>query len=526
MLAGRKLLWDDEFFTLYLSKTQTWNGLIAALGTGADQHPPSFYYLTHLIGKLAGMTHVTFRLPAIIGFGLACLCLYEIVSRILTRPWGMAAMFLPLTMTLYYYASEGRGYALELGFLSLSVLMWMLACDGRRRAITIPLLAAGLCGAVASHYYAILALAPLTAGEIVRTKVRRKLDIPVWLAFGGALIPLAAFARTILSASSYSKHFWAVPHVFLAVDWYVTTLGYAIFVPAGAFALIILFRAAEPSPRSAIGSRIHPWDSTAILLLALLPVFGVVIAELVTHAYTERYMIAACVGVCILLILGVRRVIGDDRLGPAFVCVICLLFFAWQVRGLNRREFNDLEETRNSAAFLRRTGDAPIAMAEVTRFHRLSFYARRDLVRRLAYVADPHLSTRYLGHDTIDRGLLALNPWFPLNVVWWRDWLSSHPSFLVYGYVGDWTWLAFDLPSIGNVQLVKREELSRLLFSVENVRTPADDRTSADPSGEPMLYRKFAGVDAPLCEVYMAGGCPVVDGGGGGGRQGAKAVAE
>ncbi len=238
------------------------------------------------------------------------------------------------------------------------------------------------------------------------------------------------------------------------------------------------------------------------------------IAELVTHAYTERYTIAACVGVCILLILGVRRVISDDRLGPAFVCVICLLFFAWQVRGLNRRELNDLEEARNSAVFLRRTGDAPVAMAEVTRFHRLSFYAKRDLVRRLAYVADPHLSTRYLGHDTIDRGLLALNPWFPLNVVWWRDWLSAHPSFLVYGYVGDWTWLAFELPSIGNVRLLKREELSRLLFSVQNVRPPADDRTGADPPGEPMLYRKFARLERPLCEVYMAGGCPVVDEGG------------
>src|SRR5215469_10876401 len=45
-LARNKLLWDDEFFTLYLSKTKTWNELITAMATGADQHPPSFYYLT------------------------------------------------------------------------------------------------------------------------------------------------------------------------------------------------------------------------------------------------------------------------------------------------------------------------------------------------------------------------------------------------------------------------------------------------------------------------------------------------
>jgi hypothetical protein len=504
MLAQHKLLWADEFFTFYISKTRTWNDLIAALTTGADQHPPSFYYLTHLICKLAGTTHVIFRLPAIIGFGAACLCLYEIVSRLLTRPWGMAAMFLPLTMKLYYYASEGRGYGLELGFVSFSVLMWMLACEGRRRALTVPLLAAGLCGAVASHYYAVLALIPLIAGELVRTRVRGKLDLPVWLAFGGALIPVVGFAHTILSANSYSTHFWAqFPHVYLAAEWYVTTLGYPTLVPIGAFALVILFRAAEGPWPSATGKRLCSWYSAAILLLAFLPVFGIALARLVTHAYTERYMIAAGVGVSILLILLARRAIGNDRLGPAFVCAVCLPFFFWQVRGLNKQEFSDLQAARSSAAFLRGTGDAPVAMAEVFRFHRLSFYARRDLVRRLAYVADPHLSIRYLGHDTIDRGLLALNPWFPLNVVWWHDWLRAHPSFLMYGWVDNWTtWLAFELPSVGNVQFMKREELSVLLFSVQNAKSPASDRTSSDPSGEPMLYRKLAGLESPVSDLY------------------------
>src|SRR4051812_3015253 len=48
-IARTKSLWDDEFFTLYLSTTKNWADLIAALSTGADQHPPSYYYLTHLI---------------------------------------------------------------------------------------------------------------------------------------------------------------------------------------------------------------------------------------------------------------------------------------------------------------------------------------------------------------------------------------------------------------------------------------------------------------------------------------------
>jgi len=136
ILARQKLLWDDEFFTLYLSSTRSWNELVAALSTGADQHPPSFYYLTHLIFGIFGTTNVTLRLTAIFGYAVMCICLYEIVSWLLNRPWGFAAMLLPLTCPVKYYSIEARGYGLELGFVTLAFLMWILATDGQSRSIT------------------------------------------------------------------------------------------------------------------------------------------------------------------------------------------------------------------------------------------------------------------------------------------------------------------------------------------------------------------------------------------------------
>jgi len=239
---------------------------------------------------------------------------------------------------------------------------------------------------------------------------------------------------------------------------------------------------------------------------------GFVIAKLVTHAYWARYMIAASPGIFTLLILGLRRIIANDRLGPALICAMCLPFFIWQIHTLNRQEFDDLQGVRSDVAALRRTGDAPIAITNAGRLHLLSFYARRDLVRRLAYVADVHLSTRYLGHDTVDRAHLALNPWFPLNVVWWHDWLSAHPSFMAYGPLfGEFSWLPLGLPAIGDVQLLKREDQTTGLLSVQNVKVPANDRTASDPSGEPMLYRQLAGLAAPLCTIYMTDRCPDVD---------------
>jgi hypothetical protein len=97
-------------------------------------------------------------------------------------------------------------------------------------------------------------------------------------------------------------------------------------------------------------------------------------------------------------------------------------------------------------------------------------------------------------------------------VVWWHDWLNTHPSFLVYGYIGDWTWLTFELPTVSDsIDLVERQDKWRLLFSVKNLKVPADDRTTWDPSGQPMLYQQLPNLEAPLCTIYMTDGCPVVD---------------
>ena len=168
-------------------------------------------------------------------------------------------------------------------------------------------------------------------------------------------------------------------------------------------------------------------------------------------------------------------------------------------------------EIRSIAALLRRNNATPIVVSEVTVFHRLSFYARRDLANRLVYAADPHLSVRYLGHDTIDRGLLDLAPWFPLKVVWWHDWWNSHTKSLVYGYVGNWTWPTFALEEVGPSQLRARDT-AHLLISVERTRIPPDDRMPDDPPGVPSLYNQIPSNGPPLCQTYFsASGCPVID---------------
>src|ERR1700712_4256491 len=202
-LAHLKLFWDDEFFTLYLSRTPTWHDLLQALATGADQHPPSFYYITHLMTTVFGSGHVTVRLPAILGFWLLCICLYEIVRDLATPEWAVVAMFFPLSTGFYYYASEARGYGLVCGFAAVAMLSWMRAAAHRNRMVYIPLLAVSLAAAVASHYYAGLVVLPLALGELIRARHTKKIDWPIWIAFTGTCVPILAFLGTIRSARGY-----------------------------------------------------------------------------------------------------------------------------------------------------------------------------------------------------------------------------------------------------------------------------------------------------------------------------------
>jgi len=48
------------------------------------------------------MSHITLRLPAIVGCWILCVCLYEIVRGLTTPIWGVVAMLFPLSTQIYY----------------------------------------------------------------------------------------------------------------------------------------------------------------------------------------------------------------------------------------------------------------------------------------------------------------------------------------------------------------------------------------------------------------------------------------
>src|SRR5262249_41503092 len=157
----------------------------------------------------------------------------------------------------------------------------------------------------------------LAAGEIAKIGTRRKIDLPVCTSLLAALIPLVLFAPVILKAKAYSAHFWGVPYWGAMVSWYPTMAGRLPLVFLAAACLFFVLRLpANEEPRR-IKSPVDASITVVLACSALLPVVGVTAAQLITHAWAGRYLLATVPSMCILSLWGLRRVIRNDTAGPA-----------------------------------------------------------------------------------------------------------------------------------------------------------------------------------------------------------------
>jgi hypothetical protein len=512
-LARGKLIWDDEFFTLYISKAANYTEILRALATGADQHPPPFYWLTHQVLSLFGASHTTLRLPAVVGFWMACVSLFLFVSRRTSNLWGLVAMLIPLVTPSYYYASEARGYGLMIGFAGLALISWQAAADGRARGLWTILLAISLAGAVSSHYYAVLILFALSSGELVRALALRRLDKPIWLAFAAPLVPLLLFLPTIRSASGYSAHFWARPLWPASLKSYEGLLGHVMGAICCVSVCALLYSALrlDRVERKHQTLRLKIWEVAAVIGLIALPVVTMVLAKTLTNGFTMRYVLPTLLGVSVALSYLAYLLFRGSSIMAVVLSGIAVLWFGFSLYQFDTRQRKEIDEVISDMRFLNQQVDLPVAMAEVTRFHRLSYYAPRSLVSRLAYLSDPVYSLRYRGHNTVDRGLLQLRPWFPIRVVDFSSFIVSHPKFLVYGYVGNWTWLTFQLvePEFEST-LVARKDVALLLSVISGKALEGNGRASPMNTGRgdqpdsesESLFWKISG-PVSLCSQWM-----------------------
>lgn len=448
VLAQYKLFWNDELFTVYISRLPTVSDIWAILATGVEQLPPTFHVLTRVVVQLFGEQHLTVRLPSILGVGVMGVCLFVIVSRRTSTVYGLIAMLLPLVTQVYSYAYEARPYGLVLAFSAGSLLCWQSAAEGHRRILSLVGLTATLAAALASHYYAVLVFVPLAAGELARSLGRRRLDLPIWLAFCVATIPLWAFLPLIQAGRKLTTTFWAKPRWRDMVGFYQNVLSSAA-VPFLAIILILaiyaIVRSSAASERKVTTVAPPPLHEVvaAIGYLAI-PGIAVVLAKFVTGAFTDRYALPAVIGLALIVPWGAYHLL--DRRGT-IGAVLAVLLCSWFVVIVGIEPARQLRRDRANPQRVYRffrmaaPGGVPVVIASPHTFFQLTYYAPPELASRFVYLADPAAALRYLDTDTPELGIREFRRWTPLRIEDYRAYLLAHPRFLLYADRGPWAWL-------------------------------------------------------------------------------------
>ena len=493
-LAHRKLMWNDELYTYYITTLPSLRDIWGALLSGGEQTPLLIYLSTRVSLELFGPGNVAFRLPAMLGFWIMMASVFVVVARRTGYTAGACAAAFPLITAAYKYAFEGRAYGLMLGFAGLSLLSWQSLSLGRRRAPWMAALAASLAAALCTHYYAVFVIVALAIGEVVRCAIDRRVSPAVWAAFLLSLAPLALHLPLILASQENSGAFWAPPQWVNIPDFYTTLLAPGATVAAVILVLALLDLLVRPQHDRELpgpGSTLPPLAEIAVACgFVLIPVFCVIVAKVATGAFIDRYALASVLGMAVLSGLGTAVVFRTRPLLQLLTATGLIAWFALsQARELVEPTGMSVPIARASidrpAEWLKSAPDnsLPVVIADPHTFTVLSHYADPALQPRIVYLADVDISLKRLGHNSVERGMLTLlRPWFHMKVVDFEPFIAQHPRFFVYGdffTLAFLNWITPELQERGmHLELLNREGDNLLLLATRGAAavasTPSD----------------------------------------------------
>ncbi len=445
-LAARAQLWNDELYTWYFTQLPTLGDVWDELSTGVEQIPPFYYVLTRTSLALFGDGQVALRIPSMLGFLLACTCLFAVVARRTSAWYGLVAALVPLASGASLYAWEARPYALVVGFAAAALLCHQLRADDVRPRLAVVGLALALAGATAVHYYGVLVVLPLVLAEAVRVSVRHRADWPVVAAFLAPVVPLAVSVPLLREANRYAGAFWTEFDLGSAPEFFVFLLRADVFsssrIPTWlgiGFATVVLGAALHVLLRR---PRFAQIEVGAALGFLLLPLIGVVVGELVTGAYVERYVLAAVIAPALLLPLALHRIAGGRSSAAVAAVVVLTLWFGVLFQYWHRDVAVDIDRRERLVSFVEEhtPSDAtPVAVAHPHDYLELAHYAPSSLADKLIRLSDPERSLRYTGSRSTEDGLVVLSGFAPLRVVPYEE--QRMPFLLlrtVRGEARDW----------------------------------------------------------------------------------------
>ncbi|HVG27204.1 MAG TPA: glycosyltransferase family 39 protein [Acidobacteriaceae bacterium] len=397
-----KLLSQDEIFVLQTDTVSSLRELIhIQRHFPISLDPLIFHLLAHAATRIFGPSALALRLPAILGFLLMQVCLFLATRRIAGAHAALVALAFPALTATLFYAPEARPYGLLLGLYALTFLAWQTATRAADPAVaaraghssqvdprpprtgTLVLLAIAIALTLNTHYFGILLLAPLCLAELVRTVLRRRLDLPVVAAIVLGMTGILGALPFQRAAGEFRKHYYNAG----GVNFHAITQSYrALFVSytdqsiaIQQIAIVLLSIAAAVLVLAVILAlrkrtvNLPSAELAFLLTLAALPLFGFLIAFFVTHSIEVRYVLGAIVAIAIFAAIALAPWLRPTRTAQA---IAALLFVGVLLGGFVRIR----SEQRKSTAVL-----ASLILAP-------------ELKARLLALPDSHLYLQNMGH--------------------------------------------------------------------------------------------------------------------------------
>lgn len=433
----------DEACTSIVAQQPGVSGIWRALERAADSQAPGFYLVERISAAIIPNQEVAFRLPSILGFCCILICVFVFARRRSSGAYAlMGAVIGLMTVLFHWYGVEARPYSLVVACVSVGLVCYQRA----PAAGWVVLMGFVLAVAQTLSHYAVFALVPFGIAEVVLALTTRRFRLGVWMALVCGAAPLAFFWPLLVQ---FKKYYVTLPFVRPSLSGIIHTYGSLLSVPPpwgvavfaalslGLLEIISSFVLTQRAKENGASISLH--EHVALLVLLGLPLVGYAVAKLTHAGMTDRYVLSAALGVPLsagqLLSKSNRRSI-IVALGFLIPLVAVQEASFWISRRGQFIRFASpvasIESLVKSAGY----SDLPVVVSDGLEYLPIMHYVKPPEGRRFVSVVDLSASIAFAGDDTLDKELLVLRDFAPLQVLEFSAFAAGHHSFLLYSTNG------------------------------------------------------------------------------------------
>jgi hypothetical protein len=459
-----KPLWHDELYTLWIAQAPSLRSMWD-LARVYDLNPPLPFVATHASYVAFGIGTLSTRLPEIIAFLGALLCLFAIVRRRMGVLFGLFAVTLLMASPAFALAIEARPYGLMFCFFLAAVLCWQRAAEVPRRACWIVSLALTLTALLLSHVFGLAAAVALLAAELLRSWQRRRLDLPLLAAI---LLPFPVITLYVPLFANHGSALYPLyyqPTLAKMAGFYVYAASSETIILFATLAALVLFLGVdqlgvERPTRGPFWS--FPTPELALFAFVLALPLALMVFLLHTHgAFFLRYgaLASFALEVFAVALAGRLTLLRDTtgwRLDPRVALLGSLTALAFSgilpaaahaiSSGAILPTAAHAEPKLTPCDACARTAQLdptlPLVDASGLTFLEMSHRESSATTSRLFYLVDPAASARYAHANIFERMPAVLAAFhLPGQSVPYAAFTAAHPRFFVLGakeYPEDW----------------------------------------------------------------------------------------